>query len=198
MNIARMAVVSATALALVAGSYGMAGANSKEEAAPEMPAVVITGGTITNTTDINIGANAGTGIADASGGSNNVGTAGGGGLSTTTASVGNGGSADAAANGGAVSMGDVSSGSNSGNAIIVGNTNSDGGKDGGDYGKDGGGDYGKDGGGDYGMEGGSSEGGSYEVVALPSTGVGGIDAGLISMIAAAGAAGAAGLGLRRR
>jgi hypothetical protein len=194
VKIARFAVVSATALALVAGSYGLAGAEGKGEAAPEMPAVVITGGTISNTTDINIGANAGSGVADASGGSNNIGTAGGGGVSTALA--GNGGSADASANGGAVSMGSVSSGSNSGNAIIVGNTNVGSAKDGG---KDGGkGDGGKDGGwdGGYAEDGGWS--GDMAVVALPATGVGGVDAGLLSMIAAAGAAGAAGFGLRRR
>ena len=189
MKIARLAVVSATALALVAGSYGFASANEK---VAEGPAVVITGGTISNTTDINISASAGTGMADASGGDHNIGTAGGGGMTISTAGAGNGGSADASANGGAVSIGDVSSGANSGNSIIVGNTNMDGGKDGG-------GDGGKDGGYMGGGEaGGAAGGGEGMVVALPATGVGGIDAGLISMIAAAGAAGAAGLGLRRR
>ncbi|MGI9253389.1 MAG: hypothetical protein ACR2J8_06565 [Thermomicrobiales bacterium] len=193
MNIARLAVVSATALALVAGSDGFASANEKPA---EGPAVVITGGTISNTTDINVSASAGTGIADASGGSNNIGTsAGGGGIGAITASVGNGGSADASANGGAVSLGNVSSGSNSGNSIIVGNTNADGGKDGGW-------DGGKDGGMDGGHAEGAAGGGGGEmmggVVALPSTGVGGFDAGMLSMIAAAGTAVAAGLGLRRR
>jgi hypothetical protein len=42
---------------------------------------------------------------------------------TDVASAGNGGGAVASANGGAVSVGDVNSGGNAGNAIIVGNTN---------------------------------------------------------------------------
>jgi hypothetical protein len=87
------------------------------------PAVSITGGTITNETVIDINADAGTSISDASGGSNNLATTGGGGNSgEDIASSGNGGVATSAANGGAVSLGNVNSGGNVGNAISVGDT----------------------------------------------------------------------------
>ena len=43
-------------------------------------------------------------------------------MQTFTASAGNGGVADASANGGAVSIGNVNSGGNAGNAIGVGDT----------------------------------------------------------------------------
>jgi hypothetical protein len=90
-----------------------------------VPAVSVDGGTVTNTTNVDISADGGTAIADASGGDNNVavngGSAGNGG-SSTTGSAGNGGSANANANGGAISVGDINSGSNSGNVISVGDT----------------------------------------------------------------------------
>ena len=233
MKIARLAVVTTAALALTVGSFGMTGAEDKkdhvaipagfgEDEAPraeEVPAVVITGGTITNTTTLDIVANGGTGIADASGGSNNVavtGEGGGDGVSDV-ASAGNGGGAVASANGGAVSVGDVNSGGNAGNAIIVGNTNAgveevkpeakpdegkkviDEGKKVVDYGKPAG-DNGGGGGGGGNTGGGDNAGGGGRdrVRALPATGVGGVDAGLMSALAGAGAAAAAGLGLRRR
>lgn len=215
MKIARFAVVSTAALALMVGSFGMAGAESKkgseQAVADEVPAVVITGGTMTNTTTLDIAANGGTAIGDASGGSNNVAVTNGGSSDGVVdiASAGNGGGATAAANGGAVSVGDVNSGGNAGNAIIVGDTNSgvveapkpDEGKKAPDYGKP---DYGKPDsgkkGGDNGGGGGGNAGGGGggRVRALPATGVGGFDAGLLAPIAAAGAAAAAGLGLRRR
>lgn len=87
-------------------------------------AVQVSGGEVTNTTTVNVSANGGTAIADASGGDNNValngGNAGNGGSGTS--SSGNGGLANAAANGGAVSIGNINSGSNSGNVITVGDT----------------------------------------------------------------------------
>jgi len=87
------------------------------------PAVSITGGTITNETVIDINADAGTSISDASGGSNNLATTGGGGGDgNSIASSGNGGVATSAANGGAVSIQDINSGGNVGNAISVGDT----------------------------------------------------------------------------
>ena len=46
-------------------------------------------------------------------------------LFAQTASAGNGGVATAGASGGAVSLGDINSGGNAGNAIAVGNTNLD-------------------------------------------------------------------------
>ena len=88
-------------------------------------AVEIDGGTVVNETNINVSADGGTAIADASGGDNNIainngraGSAGNGGIS----SAGNGGTANSSANGGAISLGDINSGSNSGNTISVGNT----------------------------------------------------------------------------
>jgi hypothetical protein len=84
--------------------------------------VMITGGTITNETVIDITADAGTSISDASGGSNNLATTGGGADGLDTASSGNGGVATSAANGGAVSMENINSGGNVGNAISVGDT----------------------------------------------------------------------------
>ncbi|HEU5430732.1 MAG TPA: hypothetical protein VFU81_03665 [Thermomicrobiales bacterium] len=88
------------------------------------PAVQITGGTVTNNTSIGISANGGTAIADASGGDNNIavgGHAGNGGVSSVS-SAGNGGVANAQSNGGAISLGNINSGGNVGNAISVGNT----------------------------------------------------------------------------
>ncbi|MGI9252681.1 MAG: hypothetical protein ACR2J8_02970, partial [Thermomicrobiales bacterium] len=142
-------------------------------------------------------ANAGTAIADASGGDNNIamggGSAGGGG---TVSSVGNAGLANADANGGAVSIGDVNSGSNAGNVIVVGNTIAGPwepkpepkpkpvccepvkpGKPGGQV---------------------IVPGKAPKVHALPSTGAGLVDPGLLAALAAAGSVGVAGLGLRRR
>ena len=138
-----------------------------------------------NETVIDLNANAGTGIADASGGSNNLAETGGhhavGG--TDTASSGNGGVASAAANGGAISTGDINSGGNVGNAISVGNTtcapvaNVEEAK--------------------APKEEKAAAVGA-EVVALPDTGVGiGDPSALFTLITSAGAA-AASLGLRRR
>jgi hypothetical protein len=165
-----------------------------------VPAVAISGGEVTNTTTINVSADGGTAIADASGGDNNIavggGSAGGGGV----ASVGNGGAANSAANGGAVSLGDVNSGGNAGNMVTVGNTIA----------------------GPYEPKpepkpkpkpvccepvkpekpGGKVivPGKAPKVHALPSTGAGLVDPGLMAAIAAAaaGSAGLAGVGLRRR
>lgn len=199
--VARFIIAPALALGVVAGGMTLdASAAAKgddvafscEFGIAEGPAVVITGGEVSNSTNIDISANAGTAISDATGGNNNVGTTNGG---FDIASVGNGGGANSAANGGAVSLGDINSGSNAGNAIVVGNTANC-------------------------APAPEPEKPVYEkpkgdvyvapdapaapvyaaapVVALPSTGVGGIDAGMIASIAAAGAAAAAGLGLRRR
>jgi hypothetical protein len=100
--------------------------NKKGETVAAPAAVMITGGTITNETVIDVSANAGTSISDASGGNNNLavtssGNNGGDG-GVDTASSGNGGVATSAANGGAVSIQDINSGGNAGNAIAVGDT----------------------------------------------------------------------------
>jgi len=96
-------------------------AEEEEEAAG--PAVVILGGTVTNSTTLDVSANGGLAVADGSGGSGNIAVAAGGDLDADVAAAGNGGSATANANGGAVVVGDVNSGGNSGNTIVVGNTN---------------------------------------------------------------------------
>jgi len=86
--------------------------------------VAIYGGDVLNETVIDLNANAGTAISDASAGSNNLAATGGGhGVdSVDIASAGNGGVATAAANGGAISTGNINSGGNVGNAIAVGDT----------------------------------------------------------------------------
>ncbi len=182
MKIARIAIAPALALTLMGGIAFDASANAKGNVA-ECGGVTISGGSVSNQTDIFISADAGTSISDASGGSNNVGVTNGG---FDVASAGNGGGAASSANGGAVSLGDINSGGNAGNGIVVGDTGcavapvweeKKPAKE---------------------EKAWEPEAPAAEVVALPSTGVGGIDAGLLSAIAAAGAAGAAGLGLRRR
>jgi hypothetical protein len=183
VKLSRIAVGSAVTLSLVGGSLlatpeAYAQCVNPETGEPAA-AVVITGGTITNETVIDITADAGTSISDASGGSNNLATTSGGGDGTDTASSGNGGVATSSANGGAVSIKDINSGGNAGNAISVGNTAcapftppAE----------------------EAPVEAPVVE----EVVALPSTGVGaGEVSALFSLLAAAGAA-ATSLGLRRR
>ena len=122
MNVSRIAVSSAAALVLVAGGFGVASAKDQVSGG-----VTITGGTMVNTTTIGLDADGGSGMADASGGSNNVAMTNG----VGTASSGNGGSAVSDANGGVVVTGQIESGNNLGTWIEVGNTNWDGGWDGG-------------------------------------------------------------------
>jgi hypothetical protein len=132
LQLSRGALGSAVMLSLVGGSLLSAseaaaqcgaGVDKKGEPIAAPAAVMITGGTITNETVIDISANAGTSISDASGGSNNLAaTGGGGGEGLDTASAGNGGVATSSANGGAVSVQDINSGGNAGNAISVGDT----------------------------------------------------------------------------
>lgn len=187
MKLSRIAVGSAVAVSLVGGSLLAAPAGAQE-------CVTIYGGDVFNETVIDINANAGTAISDASGGWNNVAETGGrrggdGDAFTDIASAGNGGVATAAANGGAISVGDINSGGNVGNAISVGDTQC--------------------------AEAVAAEApkkpvyeakpvkearGGGKVVALPDTGVGfgaGEVSGLLALLASAGAAGAS-LGLRRR
>src|SRR5215218_4783854 len=84
-------------------------------------------------------------------------------LQTDTASSGNGGVADAAANGGVVSIGDINSGGNVGNAISIGDTVCAGAAS---QKPSGGGGYAAPSGG------GGGSGGGGKVKALPKTGVG--------------------------
>src|ERR671910_693623 len=135
LQLSRVALGSAVTLSLVGGSLlaapgamapCVAGVDTKGEPIVAPAAVMITGGTITNETVIDISANAGTSISDASGGNNNLATTGGGNDGgeggTDIASSGNGGVATSSADGGAVSIQDINSGGNVGNAISVGDT----------------------------------------------------------------------------
>jgi hypothetical protein len=84
--------------------------------------VNVDGGTVTNETTIDISADGGTAVANAEGGNNNTATGGAGGAGGDggDANAGNGGVAQAEANGGSITVGDINSGDNEGNTIIVG------------------------------------------------------------------------------
>lgn len=179
MKLSRMVMGSAVAVSLV-------GAGLMSSPASAQDCVAIYGGDVWNETSIDINANAGTAISDASAGSYNLATTGGGGNGDAdsvldVASAGNGGVATAAANGGAISTGNINSGGNVGNAVSVGDTWCE---DVAAY----------------------EEAPVYEdvapveeaVVALPSTGVGAGEVGSLFAIVASASAAAASLGLRRR
>jgi hypothetical protein len=181
MKLSRMVMGSAVAVSLVGAGLMSTPVLAQDDC------VSVYGGDVFNETVIDLNANAGTAISDASAGSNNLATTNGGnggdGEVLNTASAGNGGVATAAANGGAISTGNINSGGNAGNAISVGDT------------------YCAEAVGDYGYEEAPYEEAAYEaeaVYALPSTGVGVGEVGsLFALVASAGAA-AASFGLRRR
>ena len=85
--------------------------------------VAVDGGTVTNETTIDISADGGTAVSNADGGDGNIAVGGSGGIvgDGGDAAAGNGGVASSEANGGTISIGDVNSGDNVGNTIIVGN-----------------------------------------------------------------------------
>ena len=182
MKLTRVVLGSAVAASLVG-----AGLMATPVAAQD-DCVAIYGGDVFNETVIDLNANAGTAISDASAGSNTAATTGGGnGEGLDIASAGNGGVATASANGGAIGTGNINSGGNVGNAIAVGDTHCaaaaapEAPKE----------EKKADRGADKGAVGG-------EVVALPDTGVGVGEANaLFALLASAGAA-ATSLGLRRR
>jgi hypothetical protein len=179
VKLSRVVLGSAIAVSLAGG-----GLMATPVAAQGDCGVAIYGGDVLNETVIDLNANGGTAIADASGGFGNEATTGGGNFDDVDiASAGNGGVANAAANGGAISTGNINSGGNVGNAISVGDTHcavmaekapakEEKAKE--------------------------EKAEKAEVVALPDTGVGIGDASaLFALISSAGAA-AASLGLRRR
>jgi hypothetical protein len=198
------------AVNLIAGSgAGVSAAQGNGSA----PCVAVSGGTVQNATVVDVAADGGTAIGDASGGNGNTAATFGNNnrnhrknnrndwsaeslqsleerlLQTETASAGNGGVATASADGGAVSIGDINSGGNVGNAISVGDTVCAGAAP-----KPSGG-----GGGHAAPSGGGGGGRGGQVRALPSTGVGalgGADSG--SLILALGALGMLGLSLGSR
>src|SRR5215211_3606807 len=83
--------------------------------------VHINGGTVSNSTNIAISADGGTAVSNANGGNGNVAVGGSGGIigNGGDAAAGNGGVAVAEANGGTISTGDINTGNNSGNTIVV-------------------------------------------------------------------------------
>jgi len=202
MRYARLVPIAA-AVILVLNLLAVSGADVSAAQRGNDLCVAISGGTVQNATVLDIAADGGTGIGDASGGNGNLAfTADGGNdqasdngnnkhddngnnnhhnnkhhdwtseslpafeqqlLQTDTASSGNGGVGTASANGGVVSIGDINSGGNAGNAISVGDTHCPGAAPEKPSGG-GGGNAAPSGGG------GGSRGG--KVKALPNTGVG--------------------------
>ncbi len=92
--------------------------------------LILDAGDITNSTTIDISADGGTAIADASGGNGNLGVTGG----LGDAAAGNGGNADATANGGRIMTSAMITGNNRGHVINVGNPESGGSGGGGSVG----------------------------------------------------------------
>ena len=117
----KIAVVFATVFALVGGSLAFSAPGTVAQGCdPNVPAVVISGGSVSNSTSISLNADGGTAISDASGGDGNAAVAVDPALvEEVDANAGNGGDAEAAANGGAIVVGDVNSGENTGNVIEV-------------------------------------------------------------------------------
>jgi hypothetical protein len=119
----KLAVVFATVFALVGGSLVFATPTTLAQCDPNVPTVQINGGSVSNSTSINLNADGGTAISDASGGDDNVAFVNDGGDDfDETAAAGNAGTAESSANGGAIAVGDVNSGGNTGNTIEVGDT----------------------------------------------------------------------------
>lgn len=97
-----------------AGSGGASGGVGAGGAGCAGVSMVIDGGSIVNETNLNLSADGGTAIADASGGDDNSAFGG-------DVAAGNGGSADATANGGTIRTDPMITGNNRGNSISVGN-----------------------------------------------------------------------------
>jgi hypothetical protein len=178
----------------IAVSIAGGGLTAMPVAAEDECGVAIYGGDVWNETVIDLNANGGTAISDASGGFGNEAFVEAGNDDDDAdsvfdiASAGNGGVATSAANGGAISTGNINSGGNVGNAIAVGDTTCYPVYEDVKYDVD-----------DKAYEDVEYEAvGGEKVVALPDTGVGIGDASaLFALITSAGAA-AASLGLRRR
>jgi hypothetical protein len=86
--------------------------------------IAVNGGRVSNQTTLDLSADGGFAVSNANGGDNNVAVAGSGGIigNGGDAAAGNGGVAVAEANGGAVTVGDINSGGNRGNTIVVEDT----------------------------------------------------------------------------
>ena len=150
-------IATAAVVALNLGAVSVSSADAAQRGS-NAQCVAVSGGTVQNATVLDVAADGGTGIGDASGGSGNLAAASGNDhdrnndnhrnnnnnnnhrnnrnnwsamplqslqlrlQQTETASSGNGGVATVAADGGAVSIQDINSGGNVGNAISVGDT----------------------------------------------------------------------------
>ncbi len=227
-----VSIAMATAVVLSLGAVAAPGVDAAQRGGDNC--VAISGGVVENATVLDVVADGGTAIGDASGGTGNLAfTADGGNdndrdrnnnnnnnnngndnnnnrnnrnnrndwsaetlqslelrlQQTDTASAGNAGVATASADGGAVSIQDINSGGNAGNAISVGDTVCAGAAPHKPSG--GGGGYAAPVGGDSGGRGG-------QVRALPSTGIGTTEAGSSSLLLALGALGLMGLSLGTR
>jgi len=228
-------IATAAVVVLNLGVVTVSGADAAKSGSSDL-CVAVSGGTVQNATVLDIAADGGTGIGDASGGNGNLAAEANSGhhdngngnnngnnnhnnndnnnnnhhnnkhhdwtseslpafeqrlLQTDTASSGNGGVATVAANGGAVSIQDVNSGGNAGNAISIGDTHCPGAVQ---NTSGGGGGGGKAPSGNV-----STGGGGGKVRALPSTGVGELGAGSSgSLLLALGALGMMGLSVGSR
>ena len=107
-----MLLIGAASVAAPAGATGCSQASN----------IAVSGGTVSNQTTVDLSADGGTAVANAEGSNNNTATGGAGGAGGDggDASAGNGGTAVAEANGGSITVGDINSGDNEGNTIIVG------------------------------------------------------------------------------
>ena len=224
-------IAMATAIVVGLGAVTTSGVDAAQRGGSDL-CVAVSGGVVENATVLDVVADGGTGIGDASGGTGNLAAVADSGndndrnrnnnnnnnnnrndnnnnnrnnrnnwtsesldvlelrlLQTDTASAGNAGVATASADGGAVSIEDVNSGGNAGNAIAIGDTVCPGAA----HAPAGGG--GKPSGGNVG--GGGGRGGQVRV--LPSTGVGELGAGASdSLVLALAALGMMGLSLGSR
>jgi hypothetical protein len=226
-------IAMATAIVVGLGAVTTSSVDAAQRGGSDL-CVAVSGGVVENATVLDVVADGGTGIGDASGGTGNLAVVADSGndndngrdrnnnnnnnrnnnnrdnnnrnnrnnwtsesldvlelrlLQTDTASAGNAGVATASADGGAVSIEDVNSGGNAGNAIAIGDTVCPGAA----HAPAGGG--GKPGGGNVG--GGGGRGGQVRV--LPSTGVGELGAGASgSLVLALAALGMMGLSLGSR
>ena len=216
-NVRIFSIATAAVVALNLGAVTVSSADAAQRGGSER-CVAVSGGIVENATVLDVVADGGTSISDASGGTGNLAADSGGNhdrnnnhrnnnnrnknrnnwsaeslqsfefrlLQTDTASAGNAGVATSSADGGAVSIGDVNSGGNAGNAIAIGDTvcpgavkNASGGKA------------------PAGNTGGGGRGG--QVRALPSTGIGMGETGATgSLLLALGALGMTGLSLGSR
>ena len=208
-------IAAAVILVLNLGVVTASGADAAQRGSSGL-CVAISGGTVQNATVLDVVANGGTAIGDASGGNGNLAAVTGHDtkkhrhnrndwsaesvptlaqrvLQTETASAGNGGVASAAANGGAVSIGDINSGGNAGNAIAVGDTVCPGAVSSAPSGGNA-----PSGTAPSGNAGGGGGGRGGKVRGLPNTGVGELGGASSSLLLALGALGMMGLAVSSR